>query len=179
VQHPIRAVTIFIGLTLATLPTLAHAQEGGAVSEAALTMPVLQTDNADEHAAAVAVKPEPEKKPKQATHRAAKTARPKAEVSQAMVPRSTFEDRTARYFDPLSLTLAPETRFDTANSEYSQVTNSFVPADKAQIAIAPDAPVTNEITSASIENMGKGNNHTIVVPLFQLLNQLSPGPAPQ
>ena len=96
-----------------------------------------------------------------------------------MVPRSTFEDRTARYFDPLSLTLAPETRFDTANSAYSQVTNSFVPADKGQIAIMPDAPVTNEITSASIENMGKGNNHTIVVPLFQLLNQLSPGPAPQ
>ena len=48
-QHPIRAVTIFIGLTLAALPTLAPAQEGGAVSEAALTMPALQIDTADEH----------------------------------------------------------------------------------------------------------------------------------
>ena len=178
-QHPIRAVTIFIGLTLAALPTLAHAQEGGAVSEAALTMPALQIDTADEQPATVVIRSEPEKKPKPTTHRAAKTARPKSEVSKAMVPRSTFEDHTTRYFDPLSLTLAPETRFDKANSEYSQVTNSFVPADKGQIAIMPDAPVTNEITSASIENMGKGNNHTIVVPLFQLLNQLSPGPAPQ
>jgi|SRR6185437_3391400 len=165
-----------IVLSSAPVWAQAQAQEDGAVSEVALTVPG-QSDRGE-----VARKPVERKtvvKPTPVTahdkkHKVTTTER-RAKVDRRRVPRSTFEDRAQHYFDPLSLTLAPDTRIDTDNTQYNQVTGSFQPNDRAQLAVVPDAPITNEITSAGIENMGKGNNHTVVVPLFTLLNTLSAG----
>lgn len=179
VQPLMRMAIVLAGLIVLTAaPVWAQAQEGGEVSEVALTVPVLRHGDDVDHktrAKAAAVTTH-EKKHKAA---AGQTER-HSKVDPKRVPRSTFEDRTQHYFDPLSLTLAPDTRIDTDNTQYNQVTGSFQPNDRAQLALVPDAPiVNNDITSAGIENMGKGNNHTVVVPLFTLLNSLSPGPAPQ
>jgi hypothetical protein len=176
--HPFRVATVLAGLIVMTVP-FALAQEPGQVSEVALTMPGLR-DGGDHDRAAAAVKAET--KSKHATRKSAKAEKPpKAKVHKtaSVVLHGTFEDHTAHYFDPLTLTLPQETRFDPSVSQNSRLDGSFTPADKSQIAIAPDLPVTNEITSAGIENMEKGNNHTIVVPLFQLLNKLSDQPPPQ
>ncbi|MGH6981123.1 MAG: hypothetical protein ACREFC_07930 [Stellaceae bacterium] len=146
------------------------------MSEVALTVPVLRHDAAVEKKVK-AVPSAHEKKHKVTT--TIKTEK-HAKTDPKRVPRSTFEDQTRHYFDPLSLTLAPDTRLDPDNTQYNQVTGSFQPNDRSQLALVPDAPIiSNDITSAGIENMGKGNNHTVVVPLFTLLNSLSPGPAPQ
>jgi hypothetical protein len=179
VRHPIRAAAVLVGLAaLAALPHTGQAQDGS-VSDAAVTMPVLRSSDVQDRTTAAPVKPQTGKKQKQATRKSAKEARAKVDTSNALVPRSTFEDRTAHYFDPLSLTLAPDSRIDPISSEYSQVTNSIVAADKGQVAVTPDDPTTRQISSASIENMGQGRNVTVMVPLFQILNSLSPGPAPQ
>jgi hypothetical protein len=177
VERPVRIAVILVGLVaLAAPPIVARAQDGGRVSEAALTVPGLRADDG----AVTTVRPRPEKKQKQVSHKANKTANNKGDARQAAaVPRTTFEDRTGHYFDPLSLTLAPDTRLDPVKSQYDQVTDSFVPPDKALVAATPDDSAATQISSASIEQMGKGNNHTVVVPLFQILNSLSPGPAPQ
>lgn len=177
-EQPIRIAVIVVGMAaLAVPPIVARAQDGGRVSEAALTMP----GSLGNDAAAATAKPQPEKKPKQVTHKTNKTGTAKGEVRQttAAVPRTTFEDRNGHYFDPLSLTLAPENRLDPVKSQYDQVTDSFVPPDKALVAATPDDSASTQISSASIEQMGKGNNHTVVVPLFQILNTLSTAPAPE
>jgi hypothetical protein len=59
------------------------------------------------------------------------------------------------------------------------VTDSVATPDKAPVPTTPDDSASTQISSASIEQMGKGNNHTVVVPLFRILNNLSPGPASQ
>lgn len=170
-----RMAIVLAGLIVLTAaPVWAQAQEGGAVSEVALTVPPVHHGEGAVHkprAKVAAVSPR-EKKHKTASVRTVKHAK----ADPKRVPRSTFEDRTQHYFDPLSLSLAPDTRIDTDNTQYNQVTGSFQPNDRAQIAVIPDAPIiSNDITSAGIENMGKGNNHTVVVPLFTLLNTLSAG----
>lgn len=112
-------------------------------------------------------------------HRAARSTKPREELrrqSAAAVPRSTFEDRSTHYFDPLSLTLAPDSRLDPANTQYNQVTGKFDAADSQTVARTPDDSVNPGASSASIENMGQGHNVTVVVPLFQILNSISPGP---
>ncbi len=125
----------------------------------------------------------PVKKPKQTTHagpaRLARKPKLEAAKSKAMVPRTTFEERTGHYFDPLALTLAPETRLDPEARPYNPLDGSFTPMDRGQVAVAPDDPTTHDISSAGIEQMGKGNNHTVVVPLFQVLNSLGSAPPPQ
>ncbi len=178
-EHPIRIAVIVVGMAaLSAPPLVARAQEGGRVSEAALTMP---GSGGDDDGAATAAKTQPEKKQKPVSHKVNKTANTKGEgrKSTAAVPRSTFEERTSHYFDPLSLTLAPDNRLDPVKSQYDQVTDSFVPPDKALVAVTPDDAASTQISSASIEQLGKGNNHVVVVPLFQILNTLAPGPAPQ
>jgi predicted lysophospholipase L1 biosynthesis ABC-type transport system permease subunit len=170
VENPIRAATGFLAMAaVAAIPTLSQAQDAH-VSEAALTM--LRADAATSTAAT----PHAEKKQK-TTHKAAKTTRRKTDA--AAVPRSTFEDRTAHTFDPLSLTLAPDSRLDPTDDQYNQVTGKFETSDSQLVARTPDDSVNAGASSASIENLGLGRNMTVVVPLFQILNSLSPGPAPQ
>jgi hypothetical protein len=166
---------------------MAWAQEGGRVSEAALIMPGPQVDTNREHPGKTAVKVQPEKKQRETARKSGKVARTKVEIGtgavplstfeNGAVPRSTFEDRTTHYFDPLSLTLSPEARIDPINRPYNPVQGSFTAADKGQIAVAPDEPSSRDISSAGIENLGQGHNVTVMVPLFKILNNLSPGPA--
>ncbi len=167
----IRAMTVFVAMVAAAaIPTLARAQDAH-LSQAALTMPRA------EETTVTAPTSHPEKKQKPTHKAAAKTTKPKTDT--AMVPRSTFEDRTAHSFDPLSLTLAPDTRLDPANDQYNQATGQFQTSDSQLVARTPDDSVNAGASSASIENMGLGHNVTVVVPLFQILNSISPGPASQ
>jgi hypothetical protein len=171
VKDPIRAAAVMAGLiALGALPNPVAAQDGH-VAEAMLTVPGPQGDAT----ASPAAKTPAANKPKQAVH---KSAKPRSK-SEAGVPRSTFEDRTSHYFDPLSLSLAPDSRPNPVKSQYDEVTASVAPPEKAPVATTPDDAASTQISSASIEQMGKGNNHTLVVPLFQILNNLSPGPASQ
>lgn len=170
-----RAAIVLAGLLVLTAaPAWSQTLEEGGVSEVALTLP---------HEDSGIVIATPAKKPRQTTHataaRPAKKPKLEAAKSKAMVPRTTFEERTARYFDPLALTLAPETRLDPEARPYNPLDGSFTPVDRGQVAVITDDPTTHDISSAGIEQMGKGNNHTVVVPLFQVLNSLSPGPAQQ
>lgn len=172
-EYPIRAATALMAMVaLSTIPVATQAQDAH-VSEAALTVPRAQDQTLNVTA------PRAEKKTKPA-HKTTKTAKPEGRhQSTAMVPRSTFEDRSVHYFDPLSLTLAPDSRLDPVNSQYNQVTGKFETSDGQLVARTPDDSVNAGATSAGIENMGQGHNVTVVVPLFQILNSLSPGPAPQ
>ena len=174
-RDPVRAAAILFGLAaIVALPCQARAQEPMSTSKANLAMPDLRNGNSDHHFAAKTGKTRVDKRQRHAAKEPAKRA------AGTSVPRATFEDRTAHYFDPLSLTLAPETRFDSTGSQYNQVTDSFTPADSTLVAAAPrQDPTMRDVTSASIENMGQGHNVTVVVPLFKILNSLSPGPAPQ
>jgi hypothetical protein len=174
VKNPFRAAAVAIGLiALGALPKPVEAQEDGHVAQAALSVPGAQ----DNDAAAAATKTQSATKQKQATRKPGKP-RPRTEAN-AKVPRTTFEDRTSHYFDPLSLTLAPEHRSDPVKSQYDEVTDSVAPPDKPLVSKTPDDSESTQISSASIEQLGKGKNNTVVVPLFQILNNLSPGPAPQ
>jgi hypothetical protein len=183
VQNPIRLGFVVAAMTAFAVPSFGQAQENGHVTKAALT--VSETvGHARQQSWSAAETQHPRKsertaKTEKRSHRPGATARGHTRVSKAAVPRSTFEDRTAHYFDPLSLTVQPENRLDPAKSEYDQVTDSFTPPDKALVARTPDDAASTQISSASIEQMGKGNNHTVVVPLFQILNSLSPGSAEQ
>ncbi len=170
-KDPFRAAAVMVGLiALGALPNPVAAQDAN-VSQAALTVPGLPDDGAANPAAKI----DAAKKPKQATHRSGK---PRSK-GEAGVPRSTFEDRTSHYFDPLSLSLAPDSRPNPVRSQFDEVTDSLATPDKAPVATTPDDSASTQISSASIEQMGKGNNHTVLVPLFQILNNLSPGPASQ
>ena len=137
VKYSVRASGILFGLLVfAALPALAQEGADGHVSDVALTMPGLRQDSDDGDRVKPAARIEEPKKQKPARHPAtAKSAKPekrKVEVSKAAVPRSTFEDRTTRYFDPLSLTLAPETRIDPADTPYNPVDGTFQAADRAR-----------------------------------------------
>lgn len=170
-KDPFRAAAALLGLiALGALPNSVAAQEAN-VSQATLIVP----GSPDDGAANAAAKTDAAKKPKQATH---KSGKPRSK-GEAGVPRSTFEDRTSRYFDPLSLTLAPDSRPNPVKSQFDEVTDSVATPEKAPVATTPDDSASTQISSASIEQMGKGNNHSVVVPLFQILNNLSPGPASQ
>jgi hypothetical protein len=153
-------------VAVAAIPALVQAQDAQ-VSQAALTVPRAHATNS-------ATTSHTEKK-QRATHKAAKTT--KSDTKSAAVPRSTFEDRSAHSFDPLSLTLAPDTRLDPTNDQYNQVTGKFQTSDGQLVARTPDDSVNAGASSATIENMGMGHNVTVVVPLFQILNSISPGPA--
>jgi hypothetical protein len=183
VHNPIRLGVVVIAAMAMALPAVSQAQDSGQVTKAALT--VSQPDMHVHHqprntdVAPHARKSEHATKTEKHARKSTATARAHARVSRNTVPRSTFEQRTAHYFDPLSLTLAPENRIDPVKSQYNQVTDSFTPPDKALIATTPDDAASTQISSASIEQMGKGNNHTLVVPLFQILNSLSPAPPAQ
>ena len=167
-EHPIRAATVVMAMVaVAAIPALVQAQDAQ-VSEAALTVP-----RAHETTSAT-TKSHTEKR-QRATHKAARTT--KSGADSAKVPRSTFEDRSAHSFDPLSLTLAPDTRLDPTNDQYNQVTGQFQTSDQQLVARTPDDSVNPGASSATIENMGMGHNVTVVVPLFQILNSISPGPA--
>ena len=173
VKSPVPAVAAVIGLiALGALAKPVLAQDNDRVAQAAAVgVPLLQ-----ESAPAAAAKPPSAKKPKQAAaHRSGK-ARAKGETG---VPGITFETRTSHYFDPLSLTPAPETGRSPIKSQFDEVTNSVALPDKAPAAAGPDDSASTQISSASIEQMGKGRNSTVVVPLFKVLNGLSPGPASQ
>jgi hypothetical protein len=170
VKDPIRAAAVMAGLiALGALPNPVAAQDAH-VAEAMLTVPSSQGDATANPAA----KTDAATKPKQTAHKSGKP-RSKSEG----VPRTSFEDRTSHYFDPLSLTLAPDTRPNPVKSQFDEVTDSVATPDKAPVAATPDDSASTQISSASIEQMGKGGNHTVVVPLFQILNNLSPGPASQ
>jgi hypothetical protein len=183
VQNPIRLGFLIVVMAAMALPRFSHAQESGQVTKAALTVSETRT-HARHQPGTTAVSrhtPKSERAAKSEKHvrKSAATARVHAHVRKAAVPRSTFEDRTAHYFDPLSLTLAPDSRLDAASTQYNQVVGKFVPSDQGQVAATPDDPTAHEISSASIENLEQGhNNLTIVVPLFQILNKLSDQPAP-
>ncbi len=170
-KNPFRAAAVAIGLiALGALPKPVEAQDDGRVAQAALSVPGAQD-------AAAATKTQSATKPKQATR---KPGKPRSRTdANAKVPRATFEDRTSHYFDPLSLTLAPEHRPDPVKSQYDEVTDSVAPPDKPLVSKTPDDSESTQISSASIEQLGKGRNNTVVVPLFQILNNLSPGPASQ
>jgi hypothetical protein len=171
VKDPFRAAAAMVGLiALGALPNSVVAQEAN-VSQATLIVP----GSPDDSAANAAAKTDAAKKPKPVTH---KPGKPRSK-GEGGVPRSTFEDRTSRYFDPLSLTLAPDSRPNPVRSQFDEVTDSVATPDKAPVATTPDDAASTQISSASIEQMGKGNNHTVLVPLFQILNGLSPGPASQ
>jgi hypothetical protein len=175
VKNPFRAAAVAIGLiALGALPKPVEAQDDGRVAQAALSVPPGAQDN---NPAAAATKTQSATKQKQATRKPVKS-RSKTEAN-AKVPRTTFEDRTSHYFDPLSLTLAPDHRSDPVKSQYDEVTDSVAPPDKPLVSKTPDDSESTQISSASIEQLGKGKNNTVVVPLFQILNNLSPGPASQ
>ena len=171
-KNPNPAAAAVIGLiALGALSKTVVAQDDH-VAQAAISVPGPRDDSAANPASTT----QSAKKPKQAaTHRSGKSR----SKSASGVPRITFEDRTTHYFDPLSLTLAPDRRPDPVRSQYDEVTNSVAPPDKPLTSTTPDDSQSTQISSASIEQMGKGNNHTVVVPLFQILNGLSPGPASQ
>jgi hypothetical protein len=176
VKDPIRAAAVMAGLiALGALPNPVAAQDAH-VAEAMLTVPGSQGDTTANPAVTAnpAAKTDPANKPKQTAH---KSGRPRSKSEG--VPRTSFEDRTSHYFDPLSLTLAPDTRPNPVKSQFDEVTDSVATPDKAPVAATPDDSASTQISSASIEQMGKGGNHTVVVPLFQILNNLSPGPASQ
>lgn len=175
VKYPIRAAAVIVGVVaLSAMPMVARAQDA-LVSKAALTVPGAREDvpaPAPKHA------DKADKKQKPVAHKSAKASKPEhRKESAAAVPKSTFEDRTAHYFDPLSLTLAPDSRLDPVSNQYNQVTGKFEPPDKQQVAGTPDDSQNAGASSASIENMSMGHNTTVIVPLFQILNNLSPGPA--
>lgn len=170
---------------MAFVPNISRAQDNGYVTKAALT--VSETRTHVRHPLHTAVGSDVSKShhtanPEDRSRKHAARARIHVRIGKAAVPRTTFEDRTAHYLDPLSLTLAPESRIDPAKTEYNQVVGKFVPADQGQLAAAPDDPTTHEISSASIESLEQGhNNLTVVVPLFKILNSLSdqaPPPTP-
>jgi hypothetical protein len=173
VKNPIRDAAVVIGLiALGALPKTVQAQDESRVAQAALSVPGPQDNNPD-----AATKTQTATKQKQATR---KPGKPRSRTeAKAGVPRSTFEDRTSHYFDPFSLTLAPEHRTDPVKSQYDEVTDSVAPPDKPLVSKTPDDSESTQISSASIEQMGKGRNNTLVVPLFQILNNLSPGQASQ
>ncbi len=110
-------------------------------------------------------------------------ARPKEEVrrqSAAAVPRSTFEDRSTPL---LRSAVAHAWRPTTGSIRPSRNTikspASSTPPDNA--LVARDAGRFRETRCVVGQHRAiwvKGNNVTVVVPLFQILNSLSPGPRP-
>jgi len=168
VKNPIPAAAAVLGLiALGGFAKPVQAQDQGRVAEtAALSGPGLQ-DNSP----AVATKT-PVKKPKQAAAHKSGKPHPKSDVGGL-----TFESRTGHYFDPLSLAPAPDSRPDPIKSQFDQVTSSTALPDRAPVATTPDDSANSQISSATIEQMGKGRNSTVVVPLFHVLNGLSTGPA--
>lgn len=182
-QNPKGLAFVMFAMTALAVPGVGHAQDDGHVSKAALTLsegegqarpqpwspPEFQNARKPAHTA----------KAEKHQHRSTASTRLHARVRKSAVPSSTFEDRTARYFDPLSLSVQPENRLKPMKSEYDQVTDSVALPAQALVARTPDDAASTQISSASIEQMGKGNNHTVVVPLFQILNTLSPGAAEQ
>ena len=157
------------------MPSVGQAQDRRQVDRAALAASEAVARQPPSDAAGSRHRAKAERASKTGRHPRKPTATPRshARARKAAVPRSAFEERTANYFDPLSLALAPENRTDPAKSQYNRVTDSLAPPDQPLVSKTPDDAASTQISSASIEQMGKGNNHTVVVPLFQILNSLS------
>ncbi|HEX4113561.1 MAG TPA: hypothetical protein VH020_13595 [Stellaceae bacterium] len=162
-------------IVLAALPATVWAQDKARVSTVALTG--VREKPAPNRTSTIDLKPLRE--PNRSSHHAAKSAAKEKKMVKlrkgAAPPRFTFEQRAARSFGPLSLTLPPDTHLDGGSTQFRAVDGSAA-ADKSQLATAPSDNTPDRITSAGIENLGLGHNLTVMVPLIQLLDKLSNQP---
>jgi hypothetical protein len=160
-----------LSIGLAALPMAVHAQQDGRVSTVALTGVRAKAEpNRDE----TALRKPGHEQNRSSRHAAKSTAKGKIKVSKKgeAPPRFNFEQRAARSFGPLSLTLPPDTQLERGHAQFNP-RNDSAAADKNQLAVAPSDPGGDRITSAGIENLGMGHNVTVVVPLFQFLDKIS------
>jgi hypothetical protein len=166
----------------AALPAAAWAQQDAADLERALAVPAATYEPIADTQAGPAVKPRKavgERKDRHG-HRPSRAGKHSTRVKMekgGAVPHFSFEQRTAREFDPLSLTLTPDPKIEIPSGR-ADVKSDAYRRTEGQVAVAHDTLADGPVSSAGIENMEKGNNHTIVVPLFDILNKLSDQPPP-
>jgi hypothetical protein len=165
-------------IVFAALPATARAQDKARVATVALTGVMAKPEpNRDVTADRKAVRERGRTR-----HAAKPAAKGKVKLSKGgAVPRFTFEQRAARSFGPLSLTLPPETHLDRNGAQFyhaDRATAANSAADRNQLAGAPDDAASDRITSAGIENLGLGHNLTVMVPLFHIPDKLPDQSAP-
>jgi len=171
------AFALLAMIGFAALSVAARAQDDSASLERALAVPAGTYEPVGDTVVSPA-RPHPVVHRHAEKHHPSRSGKAKVKLERGgATPHFTFEQRTAREFDPLSLTVTPDPKIEIPSGR-ADVKGDFYRSSENQIAAAHDSLTDGPISSAGIENMEKGNNHVIVVPLFKLLDKLSRQPPP-
>ncbi|HEY5300080.1 MAG TPA: hypothetical protein VIJ55_05335 [Acetobacteraceae bacterium] len=91
--------------------------------------------------------------------------------------RSNFDDGAERSFDPLTLSFTPNPTLRRSPDRAFLASQSPGGAADGQSSGASDL-LNGPPTSTSFDNLGAGHSQRVIVPVFKLLESISPPPPP-